>query len=44
MAVEVGLGQVNVAERAEISFIWAAIGGVEIRGLWKVDCMCPISR
>ena len=44
MAVEIGLGQINVAERAEVSFIWTAIGGVEICGLWKVVCKCPVSR
>ena len=44
MAVEVGLRQVNVAERAEVNLIRAAIGGVEICGLWKVVCMCPVSR
>lgn len=44
MAVEVGLGQVNVADRAEVNFKRAAIGGVEICGLWKVVCICPVSR
>lgn len=44
VAVEVGLKQINGAERAEVNFIRAEIGGVEICGLWKVVCMCLVSR
>ncbi len=43
MAVEIGLGQIQVAERAEIGFIWAAVGGVEVEGLGEVICAANVT-